>query len=146
MEAQEAEKERQHLQLRNPSPVSSNPSPVAQNPSPNPGRGSGSPWLGQAPSEQNGTPSPCLSPPGVPSTPSTPQDSSSIDNQPEESKTEEEFATDKQSTKEIAHPGTGNHWCPDIWEMTPNYKVLAISCYLSESSFDVFYFILFYCF
>ncbi|RXN23546.1 brefeldin A-inhibited guanine nucleotide-exchange 2-like protein [Labeo rohita] len=102
LEAQEAEKERQRLQLRNPSPVSSNPSPVAQNPSPTPGRGSGSPWLGRPLSEQNGSPSPSLSPPGVPSTPSTPQDSSSINGQPEESKSEEEFATDKQSTKE--HP------------------------------------------
>uniref|UniRef100_A0A671K514 Brefeldin A-inhibited guanine nucleotide-exchange protein 2-like n=1 Tax=Sinocyclocheilus anshuiensis TaxID=1608454 RepID=A0A671K514_9TELE len=78
LEAQEAEKDRQRLQLHNPSPVSSNPSPVAQNPSPTPGRGSGSPWLGQACSEQNGPPSPSLSPTGVPSTPSTPQDSSSI--------------------------------------------------------------------
>ncbi|KAL1249858.1 hypothetical protein QQF64_020863, partial [Cirrhinus molitorella] len=104
LEAQEAEKERQRLQLRNPSPVSSNPSPVAQNPSPTPGRGSGSPWLGRARSEQNGSPSPSLSSPGVPSTPSTPQDSSSINGQPEESKSEEEFAADKQSTKEIAHP------------------------------------------
>uniref|UniRef100_A0A671QPD9 Brefeldin A-inhibited guanine nucleotide-exchange protein 2-like n=1 Tax=Sinocyclocheilus anshuiensis TaxID=1608454 RepID=A0A671QPD9_9TELE len=85
LEAQEAEKERQRLQLRNPSPVSSNPSPVAQNPSPTPGRGSGSPWLRRACSEQNGPPSPSLSPPGVPSTPSTPQDSSSINGQPEES-------------------------------------------------------------
>uniref|UniRef100_A0A673M6Z8 Brefeldin A-inhibited guanine nucleotide-exchange protein 2-like n=2 Tax=Sinocyclocheilus TaxID=75365 RepID=A0A673M6Z8_9TELE len=92
LEAQEAEKERQRLQLRNPSPVSSNPSPVAQNPSPTPGRGSGSPWLRRACSEQNGPPSPSLSPAGVPSTPSTPQDSpSSINGQPEESKSEEEF-------------------------------------------------------
>lgn len=97
LEAQEAEKERQRLQLRNPSPVSSNPSPVNQNPSQTPGRGSGSPWMGRACSEQNG--SPCLSPPGVPSTPSTPQDSSSINGRPEE-----EFATDKQSTKDITHP------------------------------------------
>uniref|UniRef100_A0A671K6L9 Brefeldin A-inhibited guanine nucleotide-exchange protein 2-like n=1 Tax=Sinocyclocheilus anshuiensis TaxID=1608454 RepID=A0A671K6L9_9TELE len=104
LEAQEAEKDRQRLQLHNPSPVSSNPSPVAQNPSPTPGRGSGSPWLGQACSEQNGPPSPSLSPTGVPSTPSTPQDSSSINGQPEESKSEEEFATDKQSTKEIEQP------------------------------------------
>uniref|UniRef100_A0A673IWQ4 Brefeldin A-inhibited guanine nucleotide-exchange protein 2-like n=1 Tax=Sinocyclocheilus rhinocerous TaxID=307959 RepID=A0A673IWQ4_9TELE len=111
LEAQEAEKDRQRLQLHNPSPVSSNPSPVAQNPSPTPGRGSGSPWLGQARSEQNGPPSPSLSPPGVPSTPSTPQDSSSINGQPEESKSEEEFATDKQSSKEIEQP-----------EMTPNCK------------------------
>uniref|UniRef100_A0A8C2FTT7 ADP-ribosylation factor guanine nucleotide-exchange factor 2 (brefeldin A-inhibited) n=1 Tax=Cyprinus carpio TaxID=7962 RepID=A0A8C2FTT7_CYPCA len=59
----------------------------------------------------NGPPSPSLSPPGVPSTPSTPQDSSSINGQPEESKSEEEFATDKQSTKEIEHPGTG---CRDM--------------------------------
>uniref|UniRef100_A0A8C2FUU0 ADP-ribosylation factor guanine nucleotide-exchange factor 2 (brefeldin A-inhibited) n=1 Tax=Cyprinus carpio TaxID=7962 RepID=A0A8C2FUU0_CYPCA len=85
LEAQEAEKDRQRLQLHNPSPVSSNPSPVAQNPSPTPARGSGSPWLGQAHAEQNGPPSPSLSPPGVPSTPSTPQDSSSINGQPEES-------------------------------------------------------------
>uniref|UniRef100_A0A8C2HP80 ADP-ribosylation factor guanine nucleotide-exchange factor 2 (brefeldin A-inhibited) n=1 Tax=Cyprinus carpio TaxID=7962 RepID=A0A8C2HP80_CYPCA len=111
LEAQEAEKDRQRLQLHNPSPVSSNPSPVAQNPSPTPARGSGSPWLGQAHAEQNGPPSPSLSPPGVPSTPSTPQDSSSINGQPEESKSEEEFATDKQSTKEIEHPGTG---CRDM--------------------------------
>uniref|UniRef100_A0A8C2HQD9 ADP-ribosylation factor guanine nucleotide-exchange factor 2 (brefeldin A-inhibited) n=1 Tax=Cyprinus carpio TaxID=7962 RepID=A0A8C2HQD9_CYPCA len=109
LEAQEAEKERQRLQLRNPSPVSSNPSPVAQNPSPTLGRGSGSPRLGRACSEQNGPPSPSLSPPGASSTPSTPQDSSSINGQPEESKSEEEFATDKQSIKEIAHPGMGNH-------------------------------------
>uniref|UniRef100_A0A8C1UW08 ADP-ribosylation factor guanine nucleotide-exchange factor 2 (brefeldin A-inhibited) n=1 Tax=Cyprinus carpio TaxID=7962 RepID=A0A8C1UW08_CYPCA len=85
LEAQEAEKERQRLQLRNPSPVSSNPSPVAQNPSPTLGRGSGSPRLGRACSEQNGPPSPSLSPPGASSTPSTPQDSSSINGQPEES-------------------------------------------------------------
>ncbi|KTG05656.1 hypothetical protein cypCar_00000992 [Cyprinus carpio] len=104
LEAQEAEKERQRLQLRNPSPVSSNPSPVAQNPSPTLGRGSGSPRLGRACSEQNGPPSPSLSPPGASSTPSTPQDSSSINGQPEESKSEEEFATDKPSIKEIAHP------------------------------------------
>ncbi|KTG42918.1 hypothetical protein cypCar_00000515 [Cyprinus carpio] len=104
LEAQEAEKDRQRLQLHNPSPVSSNPSPVAQNPSPTPARGSGSPWLGQAHAEQNGPPSPSLSPPAVPSTPSTPHDSSSINGQPEESKSEEEFATDKQNTKEIEHP------------------------------------------
>uniref|UniRef100_A0A8C1KIU0 ADP-ribosylation factor guanine nucleotide-exchange factor 2 (brefeldin A-inhibited) n=1 Tax=Cyprinus carpio TaxID=7962 RepID=A0A8C1KIU0_CYPCA len=55
----------------------------------------------------NGPPSPSLSPPAVPSTPSTPHDSSSINGQPEESKSEEEFATDKQNTKEIEHPGTG---------------------------------------
>uniref|UniRef100_A0A9R1SNT3 ADP-ribosylation factor guanine nucleotide-exchange factor 2 (brefeldin A-inhibited) n=2 Tax=Cyprinus carpio TaxID=7962 RepID=A0A9R1SNT3_CYPCA len=111
LEAQEAEKDRQRLQLHNPSPVSSNPSPVAQNPSPTPARGSGSPWLGQAHAEQNGPPSPSLSPPAVPSTPSTPHDSSSINGQPEESKSEEEFATDKQNTKEIEHPGTG---CRDM--------------------------------
>uniref|UniRef100_A0A8C1FMA9 ADP-ribosylation factor guanine nucleotide-exchange factor 2 (brefeldin A-inhibited) n=1 Tax=Cyprinus carpio carpio TaxID=630221 RepID=A0A8C1FMA9_CYPCA len=61
--------------------------------------------------EQNGPPSPSLSPPAVPSTPSTPHDSSSINGQPEESKSEEEFATDKQNTKEIEHPGTG---CRDM--------------------------------
>ncbi|XP_056588700.1 brefeldin A-inhibited guanine nucleotide-exchange protein 2 isoform X2 [Triplophysa dalaica] len=106
LEAQELEKERQHLQLHNPSPVSSNPSPVTQNPSPTPGRGSGSPWLDRALSEPNGSPSFSLSPPADPSTPSTPQDSSSINGQTEESKSEEEFASDKESSKEPPHPDT----------------------------------------
>uniref|UniRef100_A0A671KAK6 Brefeldin A-inhibited guanine nucleotide-exchange protein 2-like n=1 Tax=Sinocyclocheilus anshuiensis TaxID=1608454 RepID=A0A671KAK6_9TELE len=135
LEAQEAEKDRQRLQLHNPSPVSSNPSPVAQNPSPTPGRGSGSPWLGQACSEQNGPPSPSLSPTGVPSTPSTPQDSSSINGQPEESKSEEEFATDKQSTKEIEQPGTGNHCCQTI---QGNQTAARFSHILQKDAFLVF--------
>ncbi|TRZ01931.1 hypothetical protein DNTS_012385 [Danionella cerebrum] len=98
LEAQEVEKDRQRLQLHNPSPVSSNPSPVSQNPSPTPGRGSGSPWLGRALPEQNGSLS--ISPPGIPSTHSTPHDSSSVNGQPEEEKSEEETGNQDAEVQE----------------------------------------------
>ncbi|XP_053499094.1 brefeldin A-inhibited guanine nucleotide-exchange protein 2 isoform X2 [Ictalurus furcatus] len=87
LEAQEAEKERQRLQVPNPVPASRNTSPTA----------------GVCASPQNGPPEPSLSPPELTSTPPTPQNTS-INGQSEEPITEEEPAAPEQNAIKSAQP------------------------------------------
>uniref|UniRef100_A0A8B9LFH8 ADP-ribosylation factor guanine nucleotide-exchange factor 2 (brefeldin A-inhibited) n=1 Tax=Astyanax mexicanus TaxID=7994 RepID=A0A8B9LFH8_ASTMX len=84
LEAQEAEKERQRLQLPNSVPGPRNPSPVPQNHSPTLGRVSGSPQPGRAQSDQNGPPLSSSSPTEPSSTSPIPQDNSNFDRPTEE--------------------------------------------------------------
>uniref|UniRef100_A0A8B9LIY9 ADP-ribosylation factor guanine nucleotide-exchange factor 2 (brefeldin A-inhibited) n=1 Tax=Astyanax mexicanus TaxID=7994 RepID=A0A8B9LIY9_ASTMX len=81
---QEAEKERQRLQLPNSVPGPRNPSPVPQNHSPTLGRVSGSPQPGRAQSDQNGPPLSSSSPTEPSSTSPIPQDNSNFDRPTEE--------------------------------------------------------------
>ncbi|XP_060794114.1 brefeldin A-inhibited guanine nucleotide-exchange protein 2 isoform X2 [Neoarius graeffei] len=83
LEAQEAEKERQRLQVPNPVAVSRNTSPT--------------------PSPQNGPPGPSLSPPELASAPPTPQNTS-VNGQSEGPITEEEPAAQEQNATKSSQP------------------------------------------
>ncbi|XP_066526560.1 brefeldin A-inhibited guanine nucleotide-exchange protein 2 [Hoplias malabaricus] len=113
LEAQEAEKERQRLQLPNPVSAPRNPSPVPQNLSPTPGQVCGSPQPRCAPSEQNGPPSPTPSSTEPSSTPPISQDESSVRSEPDEAKTEG-VASQQQIAVESSIPGL------DSGTSTPN--------------------------
>ncbi|KAI4886422.1 hypothetical protein NFI96_015350 [Prochilodus magdalenae] len=105
LEAQEAEKERQRLQLPNPVQAPRNPSPVPQNSSPTPGQVSGSPQPEHAQSEQNGQRLPSPSPTEPSSTPPIPQDSSSMHREPEGQNTEEGVTTQEPNAVETSQSG-----------------------------------------
>ncbi|XP_026882752.1 brefeldin A-inhibited guanine nucleotide-exchange protein 2 isoform X1 [Electrophorus electricus] len=96
LEAQEAEKERQRLQPPNPVPAPPNPSPT-------PGQISGSPWSGRSPSEQNCPLSSSPSPLDINTMPPVTQDTTSINGQTDNLKTEEGEAT--QDSTESSQPG-----------------------------------------
>ncbi|XP_076840652.1 LOW QUALITY PROTEIN: brefeldin A-inhibited guanine nucleotide-exchange protein 2 [Brachyhypopomus gauderio] len=102
LEAQEAEKERQHLQPPSPAPLPPNPSPT-------PGANAGSPWSGRSPSEQNCPGSSSPSPPNLTTTPPVPQDASSVNGQPDRLKTEEVETTQEPNSMESSHPGPDTH-------------------------------------
>ncbi|XP_037397090.1 brefeldin A-inhibited guanine nucleotide-exchange protein 2 [Pygocentrus nattereri] len=104
LEAQEAEKERQRLQVPNPVTTPRNPSPVPQNPSPTPNQVSGSPQPGRAQSEQNGPPLPSSSPTEASSTSPIPQNTSSRHREPEGPKTEDGVATQEPNVTETSQP------------------------------------------
>ncbi|MCJ8741673.1 hypothetical protein PDJAM_G00073420 [Pangasius djambal] len=87
LEAQEAEKERQRLQVPNPVATSRNPSPTP----------------GVCASPQNGPPEPSLSPPELTSTPPTPQNSS-LNGQSEGPTADEEPAAPEQSSTKSSQP------------------------------------------
>uniref|UniRef100_A0A4W4GKR9 SEC7 domain-containing protein n=1 Tax=Electrophorus electricus TaxID=8005 RepID=A0A4W4GKR9_ELEEL len=101
LEAQEAEKERQRLQPPNPVPAPPNPSPT-------PGQISGSPWSGRSPSEQNCPLSSSPSPLDINTMPPVTQDTTSINGQTDNLKTEEGEAT-QDSTESPDTLESGSH-------------------------------------